>query len=174
MAEPVTKRLSFLDRFLTLWIFLAMFVGVVGGYLYPGIRDVMNHLPGRHDQHPHRHRADPHDVPASGQGEIREDGPRLPEFQGARPLPCSELGDRPDPHVPAGHRLPLRPPRIHGGADHDRSCPVHRHGHRLERSGRRGQGVLCRTRGLQLDLSGDLLFHLRLHLHHRSPRVDRA
>ena len=36
------KQLSFLDRFLTLWIFLAMFVGVMGGWLYPGIRDVIN------------------------------------------------------------------------------------------------------------------------------------
>jgi ACR3 family arsenite transporter len=36
------KRLSFLDRFLTLWIFLAMFVGVMWGYLFPGIRDVIN------------------------------------------------------------------------------------------------------------------------------------
>jgi arsenite transporter len=42
MVESVSKRLSFLDRFLTLWIFLAMFVGVGGGYLYPGIRDVIN------------------------------------------------------------------------------------------------------------------------------------
>lgn len=36
------KKLSFLDRFLTLWIFLAMFVGVMGGWLYPGIRDIIN------------------------------------------------------------------------------------------------------------------------------------
>ncbi len=36
------KKLSFLDRFLTLWIFLAMFVGVIGGWLYPGIRNVIN------------------------------------------------------------------------------------------------------------------------------------
>lgn len=42
MAQAAEKRLSFLDRFLTLWIFLAMFVGVMGGYLYPGIRDVIN------------------------------------------------------------------------------------------------------------------------------------
>lgn len=42
MAEAIAKKLSFFDRFLTVWIFAAMFVGVFGGYLYPGIRDVLN------------------------------------------------------------------------------------------------------------------------------------
>lgn len=37
MAEPVSRKLSFLDRYLTLWIFLAMVVGVGAGYFYPQI-----------------------------------------------------------------------------------------------------------------------------------------
>jgi len=42
MSEGIGKRLSFLDRFLTLWIFLAMFVGVLWGYLSPGVVDFWN------------------------------------------------------------------------------------------------------------------------------------
>jgi ACR3 family arsenite transporter len=38
----VIKKLSFLDRFLTLWIFLAMFVGVGWGYIFPSIVDFWN------------------------------------------------------------------------------------------------------------------------------------
>jgi ACR3 family arsenite transporter len=40
--DGTKKRLSFLDRYLTVWIFLAMFAGVMGGWLFPGIRDVIN------------------------------------------------------------------------------------------------------------------------------------
>ena len=40
----VTKRLSFLDRYLTLWIFLAMFIGVFSGYGFPKIAVFWNHF----------------------------------------------------------------------------------------------------------------------------------
>ena len=43
MEETVAaKKLSFLDRFLTLWIFLAMFVGVGWGYLFSGVVNFWN------------------------------------------------------------------------------------------------------------------------------------
>ena len=40
--SPSPKRLKFLDRYLTLWIFLAMFLGVLSGFLFPGIVDFWN------------------------------------------------------------------------------------------------------------------------------------
>lgn len=42
MEHGLTKRLSFLDRYLTLWIFLAMFLGVGLGWIAPGIKGFVN------------------------------------------------------------------------------------------------------------------------------------
>lgn len=38
------KKLAFLDRYLTLWIFLAMFIGVGIGYVYPEIVEFWGHF----------------------------------------------------------------------------------------------------------------------------------
>ena len=42
LGKSVVGQLSLLDRFLPLWIFLAMAVGVGLGALAPGIKDVFN------------------------------------------------------------------------------------------------------------------------------------
>ncbi len=42
--RSTSKRLSFLDRYLTLWIFAAMAVGVGSGYVVPGIEERLEEL----------------------------------------------------------------------------------------------------------------------------------
>jgi ACR3 family arsenite transporter len=42
MAQSTIKRLSFLDRYLTAWIFLAMAVGVFLGWAFSGVPDFIN------------------------------------------------------------------------------------------------------------------------------------
>ncbi len=44
MKTPVMSRLSFLDRFLTAWIFGAMVVGIAAGRALPGIVPFLNHF----------------------------------------------------------------------------------------------------------------------------------
>ncbi len=41
---PSKKRLKFLDRYLTLWIFLAMFAGVFAGWINPGVAVFWNKM----------------------------------------------------------------------------------------------------------------------------------
>ena len=44
MSESVTRKLSFLDRWLTLWIFLAMGSGVALGFLVPGVNAALERM----------------------------------------------------------------------------------------------------------------------------------
>ena len=42
LADPSKKKLSFLDRYLTLWIFIAMAAGILLSYIFPGFVDVLD------------------------------------------------------------------------------------------------------------------------------------
>ncbi|MBN1981556.1 MAG: ACR3 family arsenite efflux transporter [Chitinivibrionales bacterium] len=44
MAQTTGKKLSFLDRYLTLWIFLAMGIGIAMGYLIPAVPKFITEL----------------------------------------------------------------------------------------------------------------------------------
>ena len=42
MQQNIFRKLSFLDRYLTLWILLAMFIGVGIGYFFPVAKNFIN------------------------------------------------------------------------------------------------------------------------------------
>ena len=44
MSEPVRVKLTLLDRYLTLWIFLAMGVGVALGFLAPSFTTALDSM----------------------------------------------------------------------------------------------------------------------------------
>jgi arsenite transporter len=44
MPSMLSSRLSFLDRYLTVWIFAAMSIGVAAGWAFPGVVPFLNHF----------------------------------------------------------------------------------------------------------------------------------
>lgn len=67
MTESITRKLSFLDRFLTLWIFLAMALGVGSGFLSENSR-FLEQISSRNDQYSYCRWTHSDDVPTSCKG----------------------------------------------------------------------------------------------------------
>ena len=139
MTEATTKRLSFLDRFLTLWIFLAMAWGF-GWSIHPRCRGLLRSPTRSGHEHPYRHRPYPHDVPALAKVRYEEmAGSSEQEGLGLSLVQNWVIG--PILMFVARHHLPSRLSRIHDRPDHDRPCALHRHGHRLERARKGRHGI---------------------------------
>ena len=70
MAESVMKKLSFLNRYLTVWIFLAIFLGLALGVLVPGMASFLDSLSVGTTSIPIVIGLDPHDVSTPSESEV--------------------------------------------------------------------------------------------------------
>ena len=173
-AQAPSKRLSFLDRYLTVWIFAAMAGGIAAGVAFHGPAGLPQQPLIRHHQHTHRHRSDPDDVSAACEGALRGTASGFQGLAGSDSLARAELADRAGADVRARGAVPARLSRIHDRADPDRACPLHRHGHRLEPARRRQQPVCGRAGRFQLDLPDHLFQRLCVVLLDRASAPRRA
>ncbi|HWZ77623.1 MAG TPA: hypothetical protein VNX87_13865 [Candidatus Sulfotelmatobacter sp.] len=132
MNSSVSSRLGFLDRYLTVWIFTAMLIGITAGWALPGILPFLNRFSGGTTS-----------VPIAV-GLILMMYPPLAKvryeemsqvFRNKKILALSLLQNwviGPLLIVCFGDHFPARLPRLHGRPHHDWPRPLHRHGHRVE------------------------------------------
>ncbi len=137
-------------------------------------RAVPEPLQRRHDFNPNRSGTDPDDVPAVHAGPLRRTPRGVPQQARAGPVAGAELAHRAGPDVRAGSGVPARLPGIYGRAHHDRTRTVHRHGHRVERTGEGRHTIRSWAGGVQLSVPGLLLLGLLLGVHHGSAGLVRS